>query len=132
MIEFFVPGDPQPMAKKLISGKRIYARDPGGRKKAWAELVHLKAKLHTDKMIPAMEAVMIQYYFFRVKPKSNKTDQPVQRPDIDNYAYLVTNALSGVCYEDDCQIINSFARLQWADDDNPPGVLIRVDKWEHK
>ena len=126
MIEFFVPGDPQPMAKKLISGNRIYARDPDGRKKAWADLVRLTAIEHTDEMIPALTAVKVEFNFYRVKPKSNKTERPVQRPDLDNYAYLVTNALSEVCYADDCQIVESGTRLQWANYAHPPGVTIRV------
>lgn len=55
--------------------------------------------------------VSLSLVFFRAIPKSTSAKRrkmmvdykilPTTRPDIDNYAYLVTNALTGIVYEDD-------------------------------
>lgn len=62
--------------------------------------------------------------FWRTRPKSNRSRFPVTTPDVDNYGYLVHNVLEGVCYANDSQITDSTELKRWADDDNPPGVLI--------
>lgn len=77
-------------------------------------------------MIPRYEPVKLVYKFWRVRPPSNKYPLPVTTPDLDNYAYLVTNALSGVCYYDDNQIVDMVVSLRWATTYHPPGVEITI------
>ncbi len=65
-------------------------------------------------------------YFWRTRPKSNRSEYPVTAPDADNYGYLIHNVLEGICYQNDAQITDPVSRKRWADDDNPPGVLVAL------
>ncbi len=65
---------------------------------------------------PLLGPVMVDLSFFFAPPASisavrrrqmlNHVIHHIKRPDADNCAYLVTNALKGVFYQDDAQIID--------------------------
>lgn len=43
--------------------------------------------------------------FVLKRPKSSKRPYPTVRPDLDNYAKLVLDAIQGLCFEDDAQVV---------------------------
>lgn len=45
-------------------------------------------------------------HFFIRKPKSVKREYPSIRPDVDNYAKAVLDAMNGIVFKDDGQIIS--------------------------
>lgn len=58
--------------------------------------------------------VCITAYF--KKAKTNKMDFPTLKPDTDNIAKIVCDALNGVAYHDDKQITSLTVDKVWADD----------------
>ncbi len=50
------------------------------------------------------------------KAKSNKMTEPTLKPDSDNIAKIVCDALNGIAYKDDKQIISLTVDKVWADD----------------
>lgn len=58
--------------------------------------------------------VCITAYF--KKAKSNKMQSPTLKPDTDNIAKIVCDALNGVAYHDDKQITSLTVDKVWADD----------------
>lgn len=48
---------------------------------------------------------------------------PYKRPDFDNLAYLVTNALKGIVYVDDSQVVDCHIRKRYSQN---PRTLIYV------
>ena len=50
------------------------------------------------------------------KAKSNKMQTPTLKPDTDNIAKIVCDALNGVAYHDDKQITSLTVDKVWADD----------------
>ncbi len=54
---------------------------------------------------PLSGAVEVHLTFNLRKPKRGKVTHHTKRPDIDNLAYLVTNAMKDLVYEDDSQIV---------------------------
>lgn len=50
------------------------------------------------------------------RAKSNKMDSPVLRPDVDNIAKAVCDALNGIAYKDDKQITCLTVDKVWAED----------------
>jgi len=50
---------------------------------------------------------------------------PTSRPDIDNYAKAVLDALNGIAYEDDSQVIDLIVEKRYARDE--PGVLVVLE-----
>jgi Holliday junction resolvase RusA-like endonuclease len=55
--------------------------------------------------------------------------RPVTKPDVDNLAKSVLDAINGVAYKDDNQIVDLVARKVYAD---IPFVKVFVSDWEPK
>lgn len=74
--------------------------------------------------------IQLDLTFYLPIPKSSgiKTKQmisgiilPVKRPDIDNLSYLVVNAMKGIIYEDDSQIVDLNLHKRYGE--NPKTVV---------
>lgn len=50
----------------------------------------------------------------------------VRMPDLDNVAKAITDALNGLAYDDDRQIITLLVRRHWADADVGPRVAVLI------
>jgi Holliday junction resolvase RusA-like endonuclease len=61
------------------------------------------------------------------KAKSNKMQFPTLKPDTDNIAKVVCDALNGVAYHDDKQITSLTVDKVWADD-NTDKVVIEIEE----
>ena len=59
--------------------------------------------------------VILSIFFTFPKPKSNKKDNHTQRPDLDNCIKLVSDAINGVAFVDDCQIVGLSGVKAWGD-----------------
>lgn len=59
------------------------------------------------------------------KAKSNKMQTPTLKPDTDNIAKIVCDALNGIAYHDDKQITSLTVDKVWADD-NIDKVVIEI------
>lgn len=66
--------------------------------------------------LPFGGPVEVDLLFLFAKPKSNKSAYHTQRPDADNLAKTVTDAMNGIVYKDDSQIVSIRARKEWAVD----------------
>ena len=64
------------------------------------------------------------------KAKSNKMDSPTLKPDADNIAKAVCDALNSVAYKDDKQIISLKIEKAWADD-GIEKVVVEIEKLIH-
>ena len=53
----------------------------------------------------------------------NRVILPAKRPDADNLAYLVTNALKNIVYDDDCQVVAEHIYKFYGPE---PKVIIKV------
>lgn len=61
----------------------------------------------------------------------NQVILPVTRPDVDNLAYLVTNALKGLVYVDDSQITDLILRKRYAERPRTIIKVIPIQQAEH-
>lgn len=48
---------------------------------------------------------------------------PTKKPDFDNLAYLVTNALKGIVYKDDAQVTDCIIRKRYSD---KPRTVVKI------
>jgi Holliday junction resolvase RusA-like endonuclease len=127
MISFFVSGEPQAKAKPqvMVRGGRplIYPRDPDGKRAKWAEHIAVVASGYCSEPIKRPTAVSLDIAVYRTKPPSNKLADPTTKPDLNNFTDLIFNALEGIAYENDSQVIAESSSKEWGDN---PGVLITV------
>jgi len=73
--------------------------------------------------------VVLEVTFYLAKPKSNKLREPSnKKADLDKLVRAVDDALSGLVFYDDSQVVEINALKQWATEETPEGVYICVYK----
>lgn len=74
----------------------------------------------------ALEVDLI-FYLPRPKMFNKMTAYPVKKPDIDNLAKAVFDALNGVCFKADSQIVKATIRKEFREE-NQAGVRIAIEE----
>lgn len=62
---------------------------------------------------PIKEAIELEMEFCVKRPKTVKRTYPSVKPDITNYAKIVEDALNGIWYKDDCQIVTETLKKRY-------------------
>lgn len=134
MISFTIPGKPvaQGRPRAARRGNRIMMYDPKP-SKDYKEYVAKIAKEYAPEE-PTEAALGVRMKIYREIPKSTtKKDRklineglkrPVVRPDTDNYTKAILDALNGIIYKDDSQIVDLKASKYYSDD---PRVEIKIE-----
>lgn len=60
-------------------------------------------------------------------PKSRKRHYPTIKPDIDNIVKGISDALNGVAFEDDCQVIRLYAIKEYANVEQVKVTILEVE-----
>lgn len=102
-IKFTVPTEPVPFKRTLKNGKRHF-NDP--RYTNFKNVVGLHAKVAMQGLAPLTGAVKISVAIStKYKPTS------LRAGDIDNHLKAVLDALNGICFSDDRQIVEGHVYL---------------------
>lgn len=119
-------------------GGRITARTPQ-RTVAYENLVKMEYKAQAGLQFPddAMLSVRIFAYLSIPKSVSKKKRtamlegliRPTKKPDHDNIGKIVCDALNGIAYRDDAQIVDSLVRKFYSD---KPCVLVEISGIPYK
>jgi len=109
MFQFQLDGPPVPQKQTRFANGHAY--NPSSKD---IECIRWQVK-PTCPQEPLSGPIKLSISFFLPIPKStsakvrkqmcNRVILPIKKPDIDNLAYLVTNALKGLVYKDDNQIV---------------------------
>ena len=134
---FRVDGEPQPWPKENRANRNgkiwTYYRDPDGSKRAWREKVKLACIAACQgKPVPVFVRdvpVVVSYEFYCPKTVSCKHRFMVIKPDLDNLEYAVTNALNGVAYHDDRQIVARGKSFKMFADGFDPHAIIKIESF---
>ena len=128
VVSFVIPEEPQgqPRATQFTDragNRRAFIRklkDPVTGKMtrehpsvAWRREVEKWAKTYThpDWPLPQGEPVALILQFRKARPKKTKfPDFWVTKPDYDNLSKGVSDALSGIAYHDDRQVVRAYSR----------------------
>ena len=112
MIEFSVDGVPVPQGSmKVINGHVLHSQ--GSALAVWRSSIALSARLAWAK--PVDGAVGVEVIFRVRRPKTVKRDYPTVAPDLDKYVRGLLDALTGICYNDDSQVIDINAKKVYSD-----------------
>ena len=120
MIQFWVDGKPIPQGsmRSLGNGRMIHSQ--GSALALWRSSIALAARFAGAK--PLEGAMGLDVIFHVQRPKSVKRASPSVAPDLDKYLRSVGDALAGICYIDDSQIVNIKAKKVYSDS---PGAEIK-------
>lgn len=119
-LEFLVPGDPTPWAR--TGGGSSVARFTPAKQRTYMKSVGLFAnaamKGRAPLAGPLWLSVTAVYPFPRSWPAAKRASTIVwktSRPDVDNLAKLVGDALNGICWADDAVIAQLHAAKLYGD-----------------
>lgn len=133
-VEFRVRGIPVPQgsftARTDGAGHAFVVRNNRSNLVAWRHSISDEARdaMH---LIPAFRVpVAVSLTFDLAKPVSRpKKDRfPDRKPDLDKLIRAALDALTGVVFVDDAQVVKIMARKKWADPvyDEGPGLSVEV------
>ncbi len=96
----------------------------------WRRLVAQQAQAHGGG--PAEGAVAVELHFRLTAPLRSKRKLPTTRPDLDKLVRAVLDALTGVVWRDDSQVVEILAHKSYALPGTSPGVDVVVTATEGK
>lgn len=113
-VEFTVPGKPTTWARAGSRGAQRFTPKPQREAKARVAEAALEA-VGPEVPYPRGVALEARLSFVYARPKKPTYPSPQGRPDIDNLTKLVLDALNGVAYADDAQVIRLTATKRYGD-----------------
>lgn len=134
MIEFFVPGEPIPQGSLkafMVNGQARVVPD-NKRTEPWRKSV-ARAAAGLFQLSEGPAAVELEFVMPRTKsmPKSFTRAHTV-RPDVDKLERAILDALTGVVWKDDSQVVSLRAGKRYARVGEEPGARICVTPWHEE
>ena len=137
VVDFFVAGTPKPQGSKRgfvhPSTKRVILTEAAGAAlKDWRHDVKLTAmsRMNGKDMVVPPTAVRLMVLFVLPRPvslpKTKPTPLAVKKPDTDKLVRAIGDALTGVVYADDSQVVSLYADKRVAELGEQPGARITV------
>jgi Holliday junction resolvase RusA-like endonuclease len=125
---FTVPGEPRGWARARTAGARFFTDTKTRSEKqavaAWA--IEAGAKILEGPVSVTLTA------YLRIPKSAPKklraamlagAERPTKKPDGDNLAKLTMDALNGVCWRDDVQVVDLTVRKFWSDE---PRLVVEI------
>lgn len=142
-LEFFIPGVPKPAGSKRAlpaSGGQRFAQivDANPQAKDWKAVVSWYARRAMMAADPTELPVRVEFQFIRERPKAHRRANgeikeqcrflwPVSKPDVLKLARGTEDAMTGIVWQDDSQIVVETLIKRYG---TKPGCMVRVDSIE--
>lgn len=127
-IFFTVPGEPRGWARARTQGARFFTDTKTRSEK---QAVAAWAMEAGARIIEGPVEVRLTAYLRIPQSASKKrradmmagVERPTKKPDGDNLAKLALDALNGVCWQDDVQVVDLTVRKFWSDE---PRLVVEI------
>lgn len=115
-VTFYVHGKPEPQgsARAFMAAGRPVITSANRNLKDWRTIVQLAAQQHAHMHDGPVE-VVLRFYLPRPASLPKKVTRHVKRPDVDKLARAALDALTGVFFKDDSQVVCLVADKSYAD-----------------
>lgn len=116
MIKILFPFKPEPKLRPRTTKSGItYTPEKTRAYEAQVRLIAANAY----KGGPLTGPLMVKLLFSLPKPKTVKRDVPIVKPDLDNLCKSVIDGCNAICWIDDTQIVELFAKKVYSDKGKP-------------
>ena len=131
MIEFIVKGLPVAKGRPRVTRYGTYTPR---KTKDYEKLVQYSFKnQYKGQALQGALKIRIDFYMYipkntskkRRKLKNDKEILPTKRPDFDNLTKSITDALNGLAFEDDNQIVEAHIYKYYSDE---PRAVVKIEK----
>ncbi len=133
--KFTIPGTAVPQGRPIFTarGERRWAVDPPRSREYKAKVRACALRACKPKVITGAVRLLVQEYrpiprsWSRQKQEAAREGRiyPTTRPDFDNIIKAITDALNGVLWEDDRQVIDGRIQQFYSDE---PRVVVEVEE----
>lgn len=106
-IEFVVPGRPVPMARPRVTARGTYTPRECREYKKLVACIAKSVMNGNDYRMFESGPLECRVRFIFPLPKTRKNPWATSRPDLDNLYKAVTDAMNGIVYKDDAQIVRA-------------------------
>lgn len=126
---FFVAGHPEPAGSKKAfqhkTTKRVIVMDANKKAKPWQYVIQGAATEAMGYTTPAVGPLDVTFTFYVDRPKGHfrqfghlsaeglRNPYPAKKPDLLKLARAVEDALTGIVYKDDAQIVSETLHKAW-------------------
>lgn len=129
-VRFVVIGKPEPGGSKGIyrtRDGRAFVADANSKSKPWKRQVAIAARVATDGRPPFEGPVGVRARFILIRGKTVKRAEPTVKPDATKLWRPVEDALTGILWLDDAQVVHQWISKEYQQDaDDPPRVELEV------
>jgi Holliday junction resolvase RusA-like endonuclease len=132
-----IPGEPQGKGRARVTKWGTYTPEKTVMYENLIKTIAIDARI--EPFGKGVQLAMDIYAYFGIPKSARKRDiplmldweiRPTKKPDIDNICKVVCDALNGIAYHDDAQIVTMQVRKYYAD---VPRVIINLYRlWEPK
>ena len=123
---FTILGDPRPQGRPRFTriGGFVKAYDPK-KSRDYKQTLAAQLAAQSPEFIEQGKAVSIYVEFIFARPKSlpKRVEDRVKKPDLDNLIKALKDAMTGIVWHDDAQIVSLSARKDYGD---VPGIKMVV------
>jgi Holliday junction resolvase RusA-like endonuclease len=134
IIRLTIPGEAVPQLRPRFARRGNYTQtyDPPKSKDYKAYVRALAASVKPDRLIEGAVSVRIRVYRQTPAGWSRKKSmaawsgeiRPTTKPDIDNLAKGIKDALTGIVWRDDAQVVSLTAEKWYS---NQPGAIVEIE-----
>ena len=130
MAEFIIPGEPVGKARARVTRWGTYTPE---KTKKYEELIRVVAKQASDFFYVDAPLLIVVKAYYAIPKSANKASRyemltglkrPTKKPDVDNVLKSVCDALNGVYYKDDSQIVAAYVFKYY---DAEPRVEVKIE-----
>jgi Holliday junction resolvase RusA-like endonuclease len=130
-IDFFVAGVAQPKGSARAFVPKGWTRpvitSANPRLKEWQTLVSLEAARHVSEgALDGPVVVELTFVLHRPATLPKKVQHCTKKPDVDKLARSGLDALTGIVFKDDAQVVDLVAKKRYVAPGNVTGVHVRV------
>jgi len=128
-ITFRVASVPVPKGsmKAWVRGKHAVLTSDNKGLKGWEQIVRAQAQAHVAQLEPGPMAISLAFALPRTKSLPKRSERPhLTKPDVDKLARAVLDALTGVAFNDDAQVVSLTCGKRYALVGEQPGVLVSL------
>jgi crossover junction endodeoxyribonuclease RusA len=105
---------------------RVVTKTDSSTLASWTAKVGWALKQHGVRLVPKPGAVAVRVILRRRRPAKAKSTHPTTRPDCDKILRATLDALTGIAYDDDSQVVEAVVTKQYFAHDE---TLIYLWEW---
>ena len=114
----------------VVGGKARITSTQGMKLQDWRQAIAQEARSATESVLSGPVAVNLTFALPRPVSRRKRDLWPDRKPDLDKLVRSALDAMSGVVFGDDAQVVELTARKEYAAPDEQTGVRVKVEEWE--